>query len=118
MKENLSKDLDITRKNHPPLRKEAMKMLSRQIVLYGLAGANNSYRIVRYRIIHEEDISIWFMIRAAYAMREEYPLVEEVHAVDNKPGLNKMFLETLKVPSVENCVCFRTFLEQEGLKII
>lgn len=89
----------------------------KQIILYGITGVEHNYQVVKYFCIFEEDISIWFMRHKAAKMKEDYPVIKHVYAVDNRPGLRRDFLETLKNPTIEGCVAFKDFLEREGLLI-
>lgn len=87
------------------------------VVLYGIAGADNHYRCVRYTCIPGEEVSINAIKYEAYAMRDEYPSVERVFAIDNRYGLARDYMESIKKNSIESCVIFKDILEREGIEI-
>ena len=46
------------------------------------------------------------------------PSIEHVYAVDQRPGLRRDYIESIKENSIESCYEFKDILEREGLKII
>ena len=52
--------------------------MNKTYCLYGIAGASDNYRIVRYMIIGEEDFSIENAISEACKIRFHYPSIENV----------------------------------------
>ena len=64
-----------------------------QIILYGIAGADSQYRVVRYYIIDAELVSISRIVFHANLMRIKYPSIEHVYAVDNRRGLRREYME-------------------------
>lgn len=90
----------------------------KQIILYGISGARNQYKVVRYHRIDEDDISIWSLRHWANMMRMENPSIEHVYAVDNRYGLRREYTESFKRNTIESCAIFKDTLEREGLKII
>ena len=89
-----------------------------QIILYGIAGADSQYRVVRYYVIDAELVSISRIVFHANLMRIKYPSIEHVYAIDNRRGLRRDYIEAIKTNSIESCFVFRDILESEGLKII
>lgn len=89
-----------------------------QIILYGMSYANNQYKVVKYHRIEEENVSIWYMRHCANVMRMENPSIQHVYAVDNRHGLRREYMESIKRNTIESCAIFKDTLEREGLKII
>lgn len=90
----------------------------KQIILYGISGARNQYRVLKYFCIYEENISIWNIRHYADVMRMENPSIEHVYAVDNRHGLRREYTESYKRNTIESCAIFKDILEREGLKVI
>lgn len=67
-----------------------------QIILYGIAGADSQYRVVRYYVIDAELVSISRIIFHANLIRIKYPNIEHVYAVDNRRGLRREYMESIK----------------------
>ena len=89
-----------------------------QIILYGIAGASKQYIAVRYYVIEEGNATIWYLRHAANVMRMQNPTIERVYAVDNRPGLRREYMESIKRNSIESCAIFKDTLEREGLRAI
>ena len=87
------------------------------IYLYGISGARDQYRVVRYEEINPEHFSIGYAKHAAAMMRIRYPSVEHVYAMDQRYGLRNDFMEAFKKNSVESWAIFKDILETEGLRI-
>lgn len=90
----------------------------KQIFLYGLGGAKDQYRVIRYEAIDEEFFSIRNIVNDAKWLKIKYPSIEHVYAIDNRRGLRRDYIEAIKTNSIESCFVFRDILESEGLKII
>ena len=90
----------------------------KQIILYGISGASNQYRVVRYTMVDNAEAGIWDLRYEARMMRIENPTVEHVYAVDNRHGLKREYQESYKRNTIESCAIFKDTLEREGLKII
>lgn len=91
-----------------------------QIILYGLAGADVQYVAVKYFIVNEKFMSIDGLIHTANYMITQYPTIEHIYAIDNRPGLRKEYSESVrnKKNPIEARMVFRDTLEREGLRII
>lgn len=89
----------------------------RSIFLYGIGGARDQYRVIRYTRIDEQDFSINTLMYEASIMRINYPSVEHVYAVDNRYGLGKTYLESVKKNSIESCAIFKDLIQRQGLEI-
>lgn len=90
----------------------------KQVILYGIAGADKHYKVLRYFVIEEEFISICNIKHCAFTMQDKYPEVKQVFAIDNRYGLRRDYIEAIKKDSLESCVEFKDILEREGLKVI
>ena len=89
-----------------------------RIFMYGIAGARDSYRVVRYSYLEEGAKTIRALHEAAMLMRLYNPSVEHVYAIDERPNLYREYQDTIKKNTVEANVVFKCTLEVEGLKII
>ncbi len=89
----------------------------KSIFLYGIGGAQDQYRVIRYTRIDEPDFSIETLMYEASMMRMRYPSIEHVYAVDNRHGLGRTYLECVKKNSIESCAIFRDLIERQGLEI-
>lgn len=89
-----------------------------QIFIYGLAGARDQFRPVRYYRIDTAAVSISYINHVAWRMKTEYPSIEHVYAIDSHPGLYRSYTEAWKTCSIESCAIFKDLLERFGLKII
>lgn len=89
-----------------------------QVILYGIAGAENQYRVIRYFIIDAELVSISNIVYQANMLRIKNPTVEHVYAVDNRRGLRRDYVESYKKNTIESCAIFKDILEREGIMII
>lgn len=92
--------------------------MNKQIILYGLSGADKQYRVLSYYCIYEDDISIQNMLYQASTMVFKNPEVKTVYAIDNRPGLKRDYIESYKKNSIESCAIFKDLLEKYGFKII
>ena len=90
----------------------------RQIILYGLGGADIQYCAVSYYCVYEEDISILTIRHHAELMREYNPTVRSVYAIDNRPGLKRDYMYSIKKHSIESCIEFKDLLERYGIRVL
>ena len=90
----------------------------KQIILYGLGGADIQYVALSYFCIYEDDISIENIMLFAQIMRMKNPTIESVYAIDNRHGLKKDYLISIKKHTIESCAIFKDLLERYGLKVI
>lgn len=89
----------------------------RSIFLYGIGGARDQYRVIRYTRIDEPDFSINTLLYETSMMKMRYPSIEHVYAVDNRYGLGKTYLESVKKNSIESCAIFKDLIQRQGLEI-
>ena len=89
----------------------------KQVILYGIAGAEKRYKVLRYFAIEEEFISISNLKYCAFIMQDKYPEVKAVYAIDNRHGLRRDYIEAISKDSIESCIEFKDILERDGIKI-
>lgn len=89
----------------------------KSIFLYGIGGARDQYRVIRYTRIDEQDFSINTLMYEASIMRINYPSIEHVYAVDNRYGLGRTYLESVKKNSIESCAVFKDLIQRQGIEI-
>ena len=87
------------------------------IFLYGIAGADNKYRVLRYACIDEANFSINNIRYAAQLMRIHNPSIQHVYALDNRYGLRRDYMESIKKNTIESCAIFKDILERDGWKV-
>ena len=90
----------------------------KQVILYGIAGADKHYRILRYFVIGEEFISISNIMSCAHRMVKDYPEIKRIFAIDNRYGLRRDYVEAYTKDSIESGCEFVSILESEGIQII
>lgn len=89
-----------------------------QVILYGIAGAENQYRVIRYFIIDAELVAISNIVYQANMLKIKNPTIEHVYAIDNRRGLRRDYVESYKRNTIESCAIFKDILEREGIMII
>lgn len=89
----------------------------KSIFLYGIGGARDQYRVIRYTRIDEQDFSINTLMYEASIMRINYPSIEHVYAVDNRYGLGRTYLESVKKNSIGSCAVFKDLIQRTGIEI-
>lgn len=90
----------------------------KQIILYGLAGANQQYIVQMYYCLYDEDISIRNIVYQAQMLKAKCPSIEHVYAIDNRHGLRREYRESICLHTIESCYIFKDTLEREGFQII
>lgn len=88
--------------------------MAKRVYLYAF---NNVLRVVDTKFLEGEAISVRDMLRLAKWMTETYPEPVVVYAVDNRPGLYKEFLESVKTKDFTKHVEFADIISREGLLI-
>ena len=88
--------------------------MAKRVYLYAF---NNVLRVVDTKFLEGEAISVRDMLRLAKWMTETYPEPVMVYAVDNRPGLYKEFLESVKTKDFTKHVEFADIMNREGLLI-
>lgn len=93
------------------------------VYLYGLGGADQMYRVIRYSAIEIDNLvgTNYGVIRTlkyeASMMRMKYPNIERVFAIDNGRGLSRDYTNALKTNTIESHAIFKDILEREGLEL-
>lgn len=93
------------------------------VYLYGLGGADQMYRVVRYSAIEIDNLvgTNYGVIRTlkyeAAMMRMKYPNIERVFAIDNGRGLARDYTNAWKKNTIESHAIFKDILEREGLEL-
>ena len=91
-----------------------------KIFLYGIAGADQAYRVVKYWCffnVETEPVTIRDIMYHASMLQVKNPNIEHVYAIDDRKGLFGDFREAMKKNSVESWAIFKNILQTEGLKI-
>lgn len=89
----------------------------KNVILYGLGGANYQYRVLRYYVVFDEQATISDLKRIAQTMQVINPSIEHVYMVSNRYGLKREFNESIKRNSIESCAIFKDTIEREGIRI-
>lgn len=87
------------------------------VYIYGLGGAEKQYKVLHYKFLVDEDISIRNIIYEATMMKVRNPSIEKVYAIDNRHGLKRDYQESYRKNTIESCAIFKDILEREGLEI-
>lgn len=90
----------------------------KDFVLYGIAGANNQYRVVKYEFYDGPIYDLAPIKAQAGMMRMDNPTIEEVYLVKSGPDIAADYRKADKRKSVEGNVIFKVTLEQYGAKIL
>lgn len=88
-----------------------------RIYLYGIAGANDKYAVIRYQAIDVEHRPIDAIKVEAEIMRMDYPSIKTVYAIDARGGLANDYRMAIKRNSVEGFIVFKDILERRGIEI-
>lgn len=88
--------------------------MARRVYLYAF---NNVLRIVDTKYLEGEAISVRDMRRLAKWMMDICQEPVTVYAVDNRPGLYKEFMETVKTKDFTKHVEFADIISREGILI-
>ena len=91
---------------------------SKQVYLYGIAGAEKQYKVIAYQFLVDDDISIRNIVYSATMLKIKNPEVERVFAIDNRKGLRQDYQKSITLNTIESCYIFRDILETEGLEVI
>ena len=88
-----------------------------RIYLYGIAGANDKYAVIRYQAVDVEYRPIDAIKVEAEIMRMDYPSIKTVYAIDARGGLANDYRMAIKRNSVEGFIVFKDILERKGIEI-
>lgn len=90
----------------------------KRIYLYGITGAADHYKVVRYSCVDGDGMTIMALKYEAARLRMDYPNIERVYAVDASPSLYRSYMETTRKDSMEICMSFRDMLMRQGVEVI
>ena len=90
----------------------------KRIYLYGIAGAADHYKVVRYSCVDSEGTTIMSLKYEAARLRMDYPNIGHVYAVDASPSLYRSYMEAIRKDSMEVCISFRDMLMRQGVEVI
>ena len=88
-----------------------------RIYLYGIAGANDKYAVVRYQAVDVEHRPIDAIKMEADIMRMDYPSVKKIFAIDARGGLANDCRRAIKSNTIESYIIFKDILERKGIEI-
>ena len=88
-----------------------------RIYLYGIAGANDKYAVIRYQAVDVEHGPIDAIKIEAEIMRMDYPSVKQIFAIDARGGLANDYRRAIKSNSIEGYIVFKDLLERRGIEI-
>lgn len=91
---------------------------NRQILLYAIGKAEKAYGVLGYFCIYDDYISIRSIYVEAARLKAKYPETQAVYAIDNRRGLRKEYMQSVREHSIESHAIFKDILEREGLRII
>jgi hypothetical protein len=89
----------------------------KNVILYGIGGAQYQYSVLKYFNVFDENIDISEMKRIARMMQVTNPSIVHVFAISNRYGLKHEYMESIKKHSIESCAIFKDTLEREGIMI-
>lgn len=89
----------------------------KQLYLYGIGGAEDGFRVIRYREIDQSDLSALTLRYEATDMLMHYRSIQRFFVIDNRPGLAKLCSQSIKTRDVEKALTFLDILEKQGLEI-
>lgn len=90
---------------------------NRQVILYGLGGPATAYTVLQYYVLFDENITIDNIWGRAAWLRAINPSIQRVYAIDNRRGLKKDYMESMRLNSMESHAIFKDILEREGREI-
>lgn len=92
---------------------------NRTILLYGIGGADKMYGVLNYFCIFDDGKMpiVRTIFTEAERLRAINPSVVHVYAIDNRHGLRKDYLESIRLHSIESHMLFKDILEREGRMI-
>lgn len=89
----------------------------KQLYLYGIGGAEDSFRVVRYCEIDQSDLSALTLRYEATEMLMRYKSIKRFFVIDNRPGLARLCAQSIKSRDIEKALIFLDILEKQGLEI-
>lgn len=90
----------------------------KRIYLYGIAGAVDHYKVIRYSCVDGDGMTIMSLKYEAARLRMDYPNIGHVYAVDASPSLYRSYMNVIRKDSMEVCISFRDMLMRQGVEVI
>lgn len=93
----------------------------RLVYLYGIAGYEDKYRIVRYARMDfnkypPKELVREIKLQIAW-LKSHDSAIEEVYMIDDRGGLGNYYWRTVKDDTIEGNLAFRDMLEREGQRL-
>ena len=88
-----------------------------QVVLYGVGGADKTYRVLKVWMFYEAKDIIHEMMSTARWMKVENPSIKEVYAMDNRPSLYRDYLKAKREDSIESHYLFYDIRQRYGSRL-
>lgn len=86
--------------------------------LYGIAGAADNRRIIRYKLLTiEGDLMFDEVISEACKMRFKDPSIENIYCINNRKGLAFEVSHIMKRNRMADNIAFKDMCERSGWKI-
>lgn len=92
--------------------------MTKRVYLYGVAGPETGYAVVKYMYIEADRVSVRTIINDALWLQMKNPTIEHVYAIDDRPWLLWDYRDAIVKKSVESFSIFKNMLEREGLLVI
>lgn len=92
-------------------------MYENQLVYYGVAGASDCYRVVRYFGIKSSDYTIENEKRIVTDLVDSNPSIERVFVMTNSFSLRRDYRSTISHNDIESWIIFKDLLERHGREI-
>lgn len=89
----------------------------KQLYLYGIGGAEDGFRVIRYCEINQADLSALTLRYEATDMLMHYKSIRRFFVIDNRPGLARLCVQSIKTRDVEKALIFLDILEKQGLEV-
>lgn len=89
--------------------------MAKRVYLYGF---NHLLKIEDCKFLEGDAITVGNMLRLANWMAEVNPAMRVIYAVDNRPGLHKEYLESVKTEDFTKHVEFADTVSREGILLI
>lgn len=89
----------------------------KQVYLYGIGGADDGFRVIRYCAIDQDELSVLTITHECITMRTRYRSIQRFFLMDNRPGLARLCAKSIKAERIEDAIIFLDILERNGLEV-
>lgn len=86
----------------------------RQVFLYGF---DREHHVQLYRFLNEPYVTIRNIAFTAEMMANNLPVIREIYAIDNRPGLKQDFFDTINRRSFEKDFIFYDLVSRDGIRV-